>query len=101
MGRPKKDKFDDLDKDFKEEAEKLDEGQLRTKISEIALNQEALMEAKEQDQDLAQKKEQAKEAGAVYREGSKANKLRVRYLRQMLDAKGKATGESGLEATAA
>ena len=87
-----KDPFKKLDKDFKEETEKLDEAQLRSKIAKITLDQEALMEAKESDQDLAEKKEAHSTAGAVYREGTKMNKLRVKWLRHMLDAKGKDTG---------
>lgn len=88
----KKDPFEDLDDDFKSTAENMDETALRGKVSEIALNQEALMEAKGADVDLAQKREQASIAGAVYREGTKMNKLRTKYLRLMLDAKGKDTG---------
>jgi hypothetical protein len=96
MGRPKKDKFEDLDEDFKDSVAAMDEAGLRSKISEITLNQEAVLEAKENDQDLASKKEEYKVAGASYREATKANKLRVKFLRQVLGDKNKDTGESGL-----
>lgn len=98
MGRPKKDKdpWADLDSDFKDSAAAMGEGEIRTRIAETTLNQEALMDAKGKDQDLAQKKEAYSTAGAGYREATKANKLRVKYLRYMLEVKGKNTGDSGL-----
>lgn len=91
-GRPKKDKFADLDKDFKDAAEALSEAELRDRVAKTALDLAALLDAKDKDFDLKEKKEVAKEAGAVYREGIKASKLRTAYLRLMLEAKGKEAG---------
>jgi len=92
MGRSKKDPFADLDQDFKDEINAASKEQIRDKIAQISLNDAALEEAKELDLDLAQKKEAAKEAGAVYREGKKMNKLRRKYARIMLGEKG---GDNG------
>lgn len=92
MGRPKKDKFADLDEDFKNGVAGMDEVSIRRKISEVALNQEALLDAKADDEDFQQKKAIAKEAGAVYREGTKANKLRIAWCKRVLGDKGKDTG---------
>jgi len=92
MPRPKKERFADLDGDFKDIAAALNEAELRDRIANVSLDQEALMEDKSQDTDLEVKREAARDAGAIYREGTKMNKLRIAYLRQMLDAKGKDTG---------
>jgi hypothetical protein len=87
-----KDPFKKLSKDFKEETEKLDEIQLRARLAKITLDLEAMAEAKENDYDLAQKREAYAFAGAGYREFAKGGKLMIKWLRHMLDAKGKDTG---------
>jgi len=89
MGRPKGDPFADLPEEFKESVAGMDEAGIRDQITKVSLNQAALMEAKDADQDLATKKEEAKIAGAVYREGTKANKTKVAWCRQVLSDKGK------------
>lgn len=96
-GRPKKDKFDILDAEFKNAVAGMDEVAIRKKISEIALNQVALLIAKENDQDLAEKKEAYSVAGEVYREGSKMNKVSIEFCRQVLSDKGKSVGSFEVE----
>ncbi len=97
MGREPKSKFEDLDKDYMTSIESATDDEIRAKIAQVALNNAALQEAKGEDQQLAELKEQVKEAGAIYREGAKANKLRIEYARYMLDSRGKDSGESGVE----
>jgi uncharacterized membrane protein YdfJ with MMPL/SSD domain len=97
MGRPKKDEFQDLDSDFQDNCAAMDEGQLRNLIAKVALDQATLIEHKENDEDLAQKKEAAKDAGAVYRDGTKMNKLRIKFARRVLGDKGKDTGNAGTD----
>ncbi len=101
MAKQKKSKFDDLDAEFKANAEAMDEVALRDAIAKLSLNHSAMLEAKEADADLKLKKDIAKEAGAIYREEAKFCKLGTAYLRAMLDAKGKDTGsfdqDSGAE----
>lgn len=92
MARQKKDKFEDLDEDFKDDIASKSEEEIRKKISTVALNQVALLEARDLDEDLQQKKEAASVAGAVYREGTTMNKLRIEFCKQVLSDKGKATG---------
>lgn len=92
-----KNKYDDLDPEFKEAAEKMGEGEIHATITKVNLGYEALMEAKEKDEDLKNKKAIAKEAGAIYREGTKFRKLATSYLRDMLVAKGKPAGETAAE----
>ncbi len=93
----KKGKYDDLDPDFKQAAEAMGEGEIHETITKVNLSYEALMEVKDADEDLKLKKAVAKEAGAIYREGTKFRKLATSYLREMLKAKGKPSGEAATE----
>ncbi len=88
-----KDPFAQLDDDFKASANSMDEIEIRNTIAKVALNQAALQELKEQDTDLASKKEIAREAGAQYRDGTKENKAKILYLRQLLGDKGHENGD--------
>lgn len=92
MGRSKKDPFEDLDEDFKNAVASMSEQEIRQKISSVALNQVALLEAKDNDQDYQQKKEDASIAGEVYRDGTKMNKIRISFCKRVLSDKGKDTG---------
>jgi hypothetical protein len=65
---------------------------LRDKLGEIALNQEAVQDAKENDQDLASAKETYDTAGAGYKEATKMNKLRVKFIRRVIGDKDGDTG---------
>lgn len=97
MGRSKKDPFEDLDQDFKNAVAGMNEMEIRQKISSVALNQVALIEAKENDEDFQQKKEAASVAGEVYRDGTKANKLRIAFCKRVLGDKGKDCGSFDVE----
>ena len=87
--KQKRDPFEILDDQFKDTIVAMGEDEIRNEIATIALNQEELMIAKKQDQHLQEKKEEAKEAGLVYREGTKFNKLKISYARQVLEDRGK------------
>lgn len=87
-----KDPFAQLDEDFKASAQAMDEQQLRDTIAKVALDQSALQEAKEQDTDLSTKKEIAREAGAIYRDGNKQCSLKINFCREILGGKGKDNG---------
>jgi len=89
MARQKKDPFADLDENFKEDILAMNEEEIRDRIATTALAQADLMAAKSEDQALKEKQEEYKEAGAVYREGTKMNKLRISYARQVLEDRGK------------
>ncbi len=95
MPRPRKnaekDPFEDLDEDFRNSVQAMDETDIRRRISDVALDQANLMAAKEEDIDLEKAKEVAKEAGAIYREGTKANKLKISFCKRVLEDRGKAT----------
>lgn len=84
----KKDPFEDLDTDFKEAVAGMANDEIRERIAKVALDQMELMEAKKQDQDLTDKKEAYSEANAIYRDGTKMNKLRMEFCKRVLGDKG-------------
>ena len=88
-GRPKKNPYEDLPKEFQTEVDSADEAKCRQALSKIGIDQSELMTAKKADQDLAEKAEAHKEAGAVYREGTKMNKTKTNYIVDRLKAMGK------------
>ncbi|NBT57365.1 hypothetical protein EBT16_01130 [bacterium] len=90
MGRQKKNKFDDLDADFRSNVESLSDEEIKSRVAQIALDNELLLKAKEDDEDLKEKVQIAKEAGAVYREGVKMNRTKIQYAQMILESRGKA-----------
>ena len=87
-GRPEKGRFDALDQDFKEALSAAPVDEIKKRVAEIALDLDRLLEAKKADQDLAEKLEAAKDAGAVYRDGTKMARLKIRYAQTLLEARG-------------
>lgn len=87
-----KDPFDMLDEELQDTLAKMDEAQLRDRIAKTSLDHAALIEAKENDQDLAEKKEAAKMAGQVYAEGTKFAKQLIKFARRCLGDKAKENG---------
>ncbi len=85
MARPKKADFADLDSDEQDMIASLRGNDLVAYVAKVAMDQHALMKAKEEDQDLAEKKEAAQDAGAQYRDGTKFNKLRISFAKRVLD----------------
>jgi hypothetical protein len=57
-------------------------------VVRVAMNDIQLELAKQADQDLKQKQEEAKVAGEQYREGHKANKLKLEFLTECLRSRG-------------
>lgn len=87
----KKDPFDALDEEFKDAIVRMDEPGIRDRIATTALDQVTLMGAKDDDIDFQKAKETAKEAGAVYRDGTKINKLKIAFAKRVLEDRGKQT----------
>lgn len=83
-----KDPFDDLPAEFKDAVAAASRAAIRDKIATISLDQAELMEAKKKDTDLEKARETAREAGAIYREGTKMNKLKIEWAKRCLDDKG-------------
>jgi hypothetical protein len=95
-GPKTKDPYAEVPQEFRDSMMKADDKVINEKIAEIAKNNAALQEAKDQDEDLKDKKRTANEAGAVYREGAKACKQKIKYLRDILAGRGKDAGDAGL-----
>ena len=97
MARPKKDKWADLPEEFAEEVQGETEGGIRLRIAQVALNQAELMAAKADDDDLKSAKLAASDAGAIYSEGTKLNKLKIEFCKQVLDSRGADTSDDELD----
>lgn len=88
MGRPKKDKFEDLDEEFRGFVDGSTPEQIKQRLAEVVLEHQRLVEARKNDQDLQDKKWAYDEADAIYRDGKKMNKLRIEYARMVLVNRG-------------
>ena len=82
------DPFADLSEDFRNAIDAMDRNDIKKAIGQVTLDQLELMEAQKADEDYQSLKEQFREAGAVYREGTKANSLKLKYAKQALEGKG-------------
>jgi hypothetical protein len=87
-GRPKKNPFDDLDADFKDSVDGKSDSEINEMIAKVAKDEELNRRHKADDEDLKERQEQAKLAGAVYAEATKAYKLKTAYLYDVLKARG-------------
>lgn len=90
MARPKKDPYENLTDEFKGKVEGASDEVLLDILGEVAKNEELNRRMKEQDEDLAEKKASADFAGEQYKDATKANKLKTRYIYDILRARGKA-----------
>jgi hypothetical protein len=84
-----KDKFANLDSDFKDKVAASSAEEIDGILAQIAKDTEALLQAKDADADLDAKKEAYKEAGQVYRDGAKENRLKTRFCMRVLNDQGK------------
>lgn len=85
-----KDPFEALSDEYKSTIEALSVEEIRSRIATISLEQVELMEARDADEDLKKAKEEAREAGAPYREGTQMNKLKIAFAKRILEDRGKA-----------
>lgn len=92
--RGPKDPFAKLDSDFKDGIASMGEAEIRDRIAKITLDNAAIQEKKKDDSDLKAKLSEARDAGAVYRDAAKMNKLRIEYCRRVLGDKGKPNGDA-------
>jgi hypothetical protein len=96
-GRKAKDPFEDLDSEFKDAVASMKDEEIKTRIAQVAMDQQALNEAKKNDEDLKQRQSAVKVAMEPYRAGNKGCQLRIKYARMILDARGKEAGTNPLE----
>lgn len=92
-GAGKKDKFADLDSEFKDAVASMTETEIRNKISTVALAQMEVEMKKKADQALQEAVEKAKIAAEGYKESTKMNKLRMKFCRRVLADQGKISSE--------
>lgn len=90
MARPKKDPYENLDDDFKTKVEGADDEKLMEILGEVAKNEELNRRMKADDQQLEEAKAAHDMAGEQYKDASKANQLKTRYVYDILRARGKA-----------
>lgn len=84
----KKEQFADLSDEYKSAIDAMTRDEIKKRVAEVALENAALMKAKKDDGDLAEKRELYREAGSVYRDAAKQNKLKIEYAKAVLDSKG-------------
>lgn len=90
MARPKKDPYENLSDEFKNKVSAANDEQLIDILGEVAKNEELNRRMKEDDQDLQEKKASYDMAGEQYKEASKSNRIKTRYIYDLLRARGKA-----------
>lgn len=90
-GRPKKEAWADLSEEFKDSTQGKSEQELRNMVALVAMQEEENKKNMKEDQHLQELKVQVKDASAGYREATKINTLKVRYLKETLEMRGKET----------
>ena len=88
-GFGKKDPFADLPGEWKERINAGEDAVLRAEASQVSFNEIANQTVKKGDPHLKEMVAAAKEAGRQYADATKANKLKLAYLRNLLEARGK------------
>jgi predicted ATP-grasp superfamily ATP-dependent carboligase len=90
MARPKSNPFADLPEDWRTEIDQSSIDAINAKIVALTVAEVENQQAKSLDPDLREKKEAVKFASEGYREATKGYKLRMRYILQVLEGRGKA-----------
>lgn len=90
-GRPKKAEFADLDAEFQDSVNNLSEQEIRDLVAKTAMQEAENIKNMKEDQHLAECKIQVKDASKNYHDNTKANGLKIRFLKRALEDKGKAT----------
>ena len=84
----KKDPFSKLDPEFRDALAGASSEELKAKLSDVAKDEEANKSSKKADPDLKRLKEQVKVAGEGYSELTKRNRLKIKFIIQLLADKG-------------
>lgn len=90
MGSHSDSPFKDLDDEFKVAVEQANDGDIKTRIADIALAEQQNSDLKKSDQQLMEAKQAFADAGEQYREATKFNKLKIKYCSHVLESRGKA-----------
>lgn len=81
-------KFKDIDEEWRDKVAALSAVEVKAVLAELAYNENENQKAKEEDQDLASKKESYDSAAEGYKEATKSNKLKTKYALKVLSDKG-------------
>jgi hypothetical protein len=87
-GRPAGNPFSALDEEFKEAVAAATTEALKTQFGQVAKNEVENQAAMKADPDLKSLRAQAADAGAQYREATKANKQRLKFILRVLGDRG-------------
>lgn len=90
-GRPAKEKFADLPAEFKDGAASMQEQEIRDLVAKVAMQEEENKKLMKEDQQLKEARFAAKEAGQQYKDATKMNTLKIQFLKDVLDGRGKVT----------
>lgn len=82
------DPFSDLDSDWRDAVSNSSRDEIQHRIAKVALDDSDLRKDKKEDQHLAECANTYKEAGERYRNGFKENKLKIEFLKRVLNDKG-------------
>jgi hypothetical protein len=88
-GRPRKDPYADLPKEWCAQMEGALDEEIRAVASKVALDEVLNKRLKSEDLHLKEKQLEAKEAGEQYADATKVNTLKLVYLRLLLELRGK------------
>lgn len=80
--------FADLESDWKDAVAQSSREEIERRIAKVAIDDSDLRKEKKEDQHLKECANTYKEASARYRDGFKMNKLRIEYMKQILENKG-------------
>ena len=83
-----KDKFSELPKEFVDQMESSSIQELKEALGLISTNEELNLSAAKADEDLQKLREQVSVASKGYREGTKMNKIKTKFIRRILADKG-------------
>jgi len=81
-------KLKEKDPLFLDEIAGLSRDQLNNRLLGLAKGRQDILQAREEDQDLAQAKDTVKELSAPYSESLKSTDLKMRYIAQVIKEKG-------------
>lgn len=87
-GRPKKDPFADVPTEFQDSTAAMSVEELNLLLAEVSKNELDNKQALKDDEHVAELKEQLKDAQAQYRETTKANTAKMKWLRRLIEDKG-------------
>ena len=89
-GRKAKDEFADLNSEWRDAAMGDSEAEIQRKLGEAAIDQQNVIDEQNKDDDYQQKKAAFKYANEGYAERKKVSKLKIKFIKRVLEGRGKA-----------